>query len=93
VLRCAVIPIHLNSKYLADNTASGQQFAKSNLMALTMGNLEPEAKTLWWVHRLLALAIGAQFDLLLMVSWPAVALQGLACNPGIVCVLCRPRAL
>jgi hypothetical protein len=62
-----VIPIHLNSKYLADNTASGQQFAKSNLMALTMGNLEPEAKTLWWVHWHLALAVDAQVDVWLMV--------------------------
>lgn len=62
VLCFAVIPIHLNSKYLADNTSSGQQFAKSNLMALTMGNLEPEAKTLWWVHRQLSLALGAHVD-------------------------------
>lgn len=45
----AVIPIHMSSKFLADTTGTVSQsnFAKSNLMALTMGNLEPEATTLW----------------------------------------------
>jgi hypothetical protein len=44
-----VIPIHTSSNFLARNTSQGQQFAKTNLMFLTMGNLQPGAKTLW-VH-------------------------------------------
>jgi hypothetical protein len=46
---CAVIPIHLSSNFLGEHTAEGQAVSQSNLMALTMGNLKPEAKTLWWV--------------------------------------------
>jgi hypothetical protein len=39
----------MSSNFLSRYTSQGQHFAKTNLMFLTMGNLEPGAKTLW-VH-------------------------------------------
>lgn len=40
----AVIPVHASSDYLA---RSSQQFQRSNLMGLTMSNMEPGSSVLW----------------------------------------------
>jgi hypothetical protein len=39
-----VIPIHATSNYLAKSV---QQFQRSNLMGLTMSNMQPGSNVLW----------------------------------------------